>query len=188
MTARRSRDIPIALPMKRNRTMRQAPPMWLWRPAAGRLGGVSPPVFSPQVDPFTSQPYSRSRIHTDAIKDTLIPPSITKAQAFKERGRPWAGVALRSHLAHIDSLHFSVSDFDSVYAGCGFADLAKFAIAHMAFSLSAFTQSPSSAKPPNNGATPTPVPWETSAIMPRWSNSSSSPTLFLFLFLSAFQF
>ena len=26
-------------------------------------------------------------IHTDAIKDTLIPPSITKAQALKERGR-----------------------------------------------------------------------------------------------------
>ena len=37
------------------------------------------------------------RIHTDAIKDTLIPPSITKAQAHKERGR----------LAHTKSLHFS---------------------------------------------------------------------------------
>jgi hypothetical protein len=41
------------------------------------------------------------RIHTDAIKDTLIPPSITKAQVFKERGR----------LAHTIPLHFSVSDF-----------------------------------------------------------------------------
>ena len=42
MTAIRSRDIPVAPPMKRKRTMRQAPPKWLWRPAAGRLGGVSP--------------------------------------------------------------------------------------------------------------------------------------------------
>ncbi len=41
------------------------------------------------------------RIHTDAIKDTLIPPSITKPQAVRERGR----------LAHGISLHFSVSDF-----------------------------------------------------------------------------
>jgi hypothetical protein len=41
------------------------------------------------------------RIHTDAIKDTLIPPSITKAQAFKERGC----------LAHMFPLHFSISTF-----------------------------------------------------------------------------
>jgi hypothetical protein len=81
MTAIRNRDIPVALPMKRKRTMRRAPQMWLRRPAAGRLGGVSPPVFSPQVDTFPPQPYSRSRSHTDAIQNTLIPPSITKAQA-----------------------------------------------------------------------------------------------------------
>lgn len=74
------------------------------------------------------------------IRDTtLIPPSITKAQAFKERGC----------LVHMDYLHSSVSDFGCVYAGCGFADLAKFAMAHMAFSLSAFTQPPSSGKTAN---------------------------------------
>ena len=57
------------------------------------------------------------RILTDAIKDTLIPPSITKAQALKERGR----------LAHIIPLHFSVSDFQpfSIYPIDLFGQTAK---------------------------------------------------------------
>lgn len=42
------------------RPQRKAPQKWLWRPAAVRLGGVSPPGFRPQVDDFPTQPYSRS--------------------------------------------------------------------------------------------------------------------------------
>jgi len=41
-------------------TMRETPQKWLWRPAAVRVGGVSPPGCSLQVDSFPPHPYSRS--------------------------------------------------------------------------------------------------------------------------------
>ena len=39
MTAIRSHDIPVALPMERKNTRRKAPRKWLWRPVAVRPGG-----------------------------------------------------------------------------------------------------------------------------------------------------
>jgi len=47
----RSHDIPVVLPMKSQSTEREVLQKWLRRPAAGRPGGVSPPVFSSKQPP-----------------------------------------------------------------------------------------------------------------------------------------
>jgi hypothetical protein len=45
------------------------PKKWLWRLAADRVGGVSPPGLCPQVDDSPPQTYSRSV----GVSPTLLP-------------------------------------------------------------------------------------------------------------------